>query len=255
MTVSEAWDFMRAWMSFYVNGNPAFLILAGAAFVYLMIVNRNVRKGMLWPILLMVPVVINPVLYKYVYKDLRYWRFFWLLPEAVLIALAVADLGRRVNKQWAKCLVLAAAATVLILTGQNVFSPEAGQFAAADNNRKVSREVRENCEIILADNPAPKCIFQDWIANETREFSGEITQLYGRDIDGYIIWPSEEAVRVKGWWDGTTEEQEGIFAFAEEDGYTHICCLSKEEYGEMAGKHGFVLLAEVNGRSIYKRNQ
>ena len=253
MTVGEAWGAMRDWMSSYVNGNPVFLILAAMAFVYLMIVNRNVRRGMLWPILLMVPVVINPVLYKYVYKDLRYWRFFWLLPEAVLIGLAVMDLGRRTKKQWAKCLVLVAAAAVLVFTGQNVFLPEAGQFAVADNNRKVSKEVRENCEIILQDNPAPKCIFEDWIAYETREFSGEITQLYGRDIDGYIIWPSGEAEMVKSWWDGSEEEKEQIFAFAANGGYTHICCLSREEFYGMAEKNGYSLLAEVNGRSIFKR--
>ena len=254
MSVAEAWEAMLDWMRSYGGTNWIMLILSGGAAVYLLVAKQNVRKAIIWPIVLLIPVVINPLLYNYIYKDLRYWRFFWLLPEAVLIGLAAADVSRRISAQWAKCVVLAAVAAFVMLTGNNVFLPESGQFYPADSIRKVSPEVREACDIILADNPNPKCIFQDWLANETRQYSGEIMQLYGRDIDGYITEPSMEAVRVHQSWNGTQEEQESIFAFAKEQEYTHICCVTTDGFNEMAEAHGFSLLAETEGRSIYHRD-
>lgn len=255
MTILEAWEAIRKWMDLYIGEDPIFLILAVDALIYLLIANKSIRKTIIIPILFMIPVVINPILYKYIYHDLRYWRIFWAFPELILIGLAIVDIARKINNQWTKIICLLATAITIMLAGKYAFAPEnryPASFQPANLPYKVSKTVKENCDIILADNPYPKCIFQDGVC-ETRQYSGYITQLYGRDVDGYIMGPSEEGAKVYKSWNGTTEEHEYIFQIAEEKGYTHICCHSKKELDEMALKHGYSILATTVDYTIYHR--
>lgn len=252
MSVSQAWAAIKEWVNVYVGKDPVVMILAIDALIYLLIANKSVRKTLIIPILCLVPVIINPILYKYVYKDLRYWRFFWILSETVLIGIAFADLSRKMNKQWVKCAGLIVTAGTIILIGQNVFLPKKGEFKPKENLYKISQTVKTNCDIILADNPNPKCIFQSGVT-ETRQYSGYITQMYGRDVDGYIMGPSTEAVRVYNSWNGEPEEQEYIFTVAQEKGYTHICCITTEGFDEMATRHGFSILSKTEEWTIYHR--
>lgn len=255
MSVSEAWQEMLEWMRLYVGEQPLMLVLAADALIILLLANRNVRKTIVIPLLIMMPIVINPVLYKFVYKEQRYWRFFWMLPEAVLIGLAFAEICRKTVKQWVRCAALVLTAGTLILAGSYPFAPDAEiprPLKPAENLYKVNQHVKENCDIILADNPSPRCIFQGGFT-QTRQYSGDIMQLYGRDVDGYIMAPSENAVRVYDAWNGEPEEQEFIFRFAQENGYTHICCETTEGFNEMASAHGFSILSESEEYTIYHR--
>ena len=72
---------MMNWLKLYISEKPAFFIITVLALLYLHIFNQSVRKTIVIPILVLVPVVINPILYKYVFRDLRYWRFFGFLPK------------------------------------------------------------------------------------------------------------------------------------------------------------------------------
>ena len=251
MSISEAWNEMQTWMEKYVDQTPLFLILTAAAAIYLFAVNKSVRKKILVTLLLLVPIVINPVLYKFVYHKLRYWRLFWILPEAVLIGLAFADISTRINRQWIKCICLAGISLVMIFGGKYAFSTES-DIQPMDNIYKVSKIVKQNCDIILADNPTPKCIFQHGMC-ETRQYSGNIMQLYGRDANGYIIKASKDALKVDSCWHVDPEGQEYIFQYAEENGYTHICCDTELQFDEMAKAHGFSVLSEKDGTTIYHK--
>ena len=252
MSISQAWAEIRQWMNIYTTEHLILFILAIDALIYLLIANKRIRKSMIIPILCLIPIIINPILYKYVYKGLRYWRFFWILPEVVLIGLAFADLSKKINKQWVKCVSLIATAGTLMIMGQNVFLPKAGEFKPKENLYKIDQSVKQNCDIILADNPYPKCIFQRGFT-QTRQYSGNITQMYARDVEGYIIGPSKEARIVYNSWNGEPEEQEYIFTVAQEKGYTHICCRTTEGFDEMADQHGFSILSKTDDWTIYHR--
>ena len=252
MTLSQAWTEMQKWMERYVGEHPFLLIFAVDALIFLLIANKSIRKSIIVPLLCLVPIVINPVLYKYIYRTQRYWRFFWILPVAALIGMAFADLSQKMNKQWVKCIGLIATAGTIVLLGQNIFLPGSGKFRPTDSLYKIDPTIRQKCDIILADNPNPKCIFQ-WEYWETRQYSGYITQMYGRDIDGYIIGPSSVARKVSSSWDGGPEEQEYIFKVAQEQEYTHIFCRTTEGFDEMAERHGFSILSKTEVWTIYHR--
>ena len=255
MSFSEACKEMLEWMRLYAGEHPLMLILAADALILLLLANKSIRKMIGIPLLVMVPVVINPILYKYLYKDLRYWRFFWILPEAVLIGLAFAEISRKAGKQWVKCVGLVLVAGTLILAGTNPFSPDARiprPLKKAENLYKINQYVKENCDIILADDPNPRCIFQGGFT-QTRQYSSDIKQLYGRDVDGYYMLPSEAGMRVYAAWNGEPEEQEYIFSYAEENDYTHICCETTEGFNEMAAAHGFSILSETEEYTIYHK--
>lgn len=257
MSLSQAWLEMKEWMSKYAGDSPLFLILAIIAFVYLLIVNRFVRKSIIIPLLLMIPVLINPILYKYIYVDTRYWRLFWIFPETVLIGWAVADLSTRFRFQLVKSLGLIIIAGLIILFGKYAFSPETkipGNFTIAENLYKVNASVKENCDVILADNPHPKCIIQAG-ATETRQYSGDIIQLYGRDVEGFYIEPSQKALEVDSRWHKDLKDLEYMLTVAEEDDYTHICVRTREGLNDMAAAHGFSVLSENSNWTIYRRNE
>ena len=78
MTLSQAWAEMQKWMEGYVGEHPFMLIFAVDSLIFLLIANKSIRKSIIIPLLCMVPIVINPVLYKYIYRTQRYWRFFWI---------------------------------------------------------------------------------------------------------------------------------------------------------------------------------
>ena len=255
MSVSEAWVEMQDWMAKYVGDRPFILILTAFAAVYLLFFSRMVRRTMVVPLLLMAIIVINPFLYARLYKDLRYWRFFWMFPEIILIGIAFADVSRRMKPQWLKSLSLAVIAAIIILIGKYAFAPETiypNSFEPTANWYKVSAIAKQNCDIILADNPTPKCIFQHNMC-ETRQVSGEIMQLYGRDANGYIMAASPEALEVDSCWHKEPAKQEYIFQYAEANGYTHICCDTSLGFDEMAAAHGFSILSEMDGSTIYHR--
>lgn len=254
MSIAEAWDQIVYWINEYTGGKAVFLILAIDAAIYLMIVNKDIRKRIIIPILVLVPIVINPVLYKYVYYDLRYWRFFWMLPDAVMIGLAVADICQRIQKGWLKCVSLIAIAGSLALIGTNMFLPtEENLFLPATGPMKLTPETMEACQAIEQENPNAKCIFTDYIVIQARQYSGNFTQLYGRDVDGFIIdmTPEVREIADASWYVSKTKDPDRLFSYARENGYTHICVRTAENADQYAEAHGYTLMKQFGLYSIF----
>ena len=254
MSIAEAWQEIVHWIEEYTGSNPVIFILALDAAVYLMIVSEDIRKKIIFPLIVLIPIVINPILYKYIYYDLRYWRFFWMLPDAVLIGLAVADICRRVRKAWLKCAVLVVIAASLALIGTNMFLPtEENLFLPAESALKLTPETIEACETILNDNPKPRVIFNDYICIQSRQYSGDIIQMYGRDYDGFIIGMTPEVREIAevSWYTVKEKDMDRMFQYAFDCGYTHCCLRTMDGLDEIAGRYGFTLLKQFGLYSIY----
>ena len=255
MGLGEACQKMMSWIRDYsAGGKAAILWLAIASAVYLFIRHKEIRTRILIPLLVLVPVIINPILYALVLRKLRYWRLFWMFPDCLLIGWAGVDLCGRCKGEITRCLCLATICLVIAAAGKNVYSARAGLFSPADSLYKVGSSTRQVCEAVLADNPHPKCIFEGWIKNETRQYSGEIEQLYGRDIDGFIIQPPEEIKEFVAEWKTDPPDDNVLFRYARENGCTHVCVYPKEGMDKAAAENGFSMMTSVKSWVIYRRN-
>lgn len=252
-SLSESWAAITDWIRTYM-GTPAWLLLiAGIAAVYLFIVNRDVRVRILIPLLVLAPIVINPWLYHYIYRDLRYWRFFWLIPQSVLIALAFNDLCRRFAKAWLKCLALLALSGIIVLAGYNLFQWE-DWFTPAENPYKIRSRVIEICDMILEDEPQPLCLFDNIVSFETRQYSSAVRQCWtkrgmGSDPEGQQIFDMMQEPE-RDW--------ARVFEYAEKKGCTHVTVRPKKNekikaIRKIAKKYGYTVLGKVEKHTVFRR--
>ena len=256
MNIAQAWREMCEWMITYTDGGNAMtLILAIAAAVYLLLFNREIRKKMIFIILLVAVLVINPVLYIYLYQGNRYWRMFWILQETVLIGACVADICRRIKKPVIKCLLLTAAVVGILLTGQNGFTKE-GWFIEAQSPYKLYKETAEVCDLILADDPHPKCIIESQINCETRQYSGEIIQLWGRH--GPMYERSNDTLNMYLRWNREPKQWDALFQNAGNRDVGYVCV----DYNDTipaaeaaAAENGYELLGEAGGRVVFRKTK
>lgn len=263
------WDSCREMgnaIGLYAGGFPALTLLSIAGAVYLFVVSGEFRRKLLGPAIVLAFIVVNPVLYSLLYGNnnlpfvtsygLRYWRFFWLLPQGILIGATAVHLMRRFSHPLIRCLGLVLASTIIVLAGQNIFLDK-GQFKPAVSPYKINRTTELVCEKVLADNPEPLCMFDNVISTQARQYSGSIRQLWGRNGTWNVI-SDPEAWEAYVRLYARPREWEPIFAFAEQRGVTHISYVirqkdDQEQMLAIAGQHGYEELDRIDKRIILHR--
>jgi len=172
---------MNEWVHNYYGSGVIFW-LAVAAYLYLFTVSREKRWKFVYPVVLIVFLLLNPVLYKYAYKGTQYWRWFWTVPNALVIAGAAVTLIRKAEKKWQKAILCLGMIAALVLFGEN-FYMDRERFFPTQNVYKIEQETIDVCELMLEKEESPKCICPLPLCNRVRLYSGQITQYYGRDAE------------------------------------------------------------------------
>lgn len=174
------------WFTVYFeNTGGIFLLLVIVAFVYLFVRCEELRGKFLLPIAVMMFITFNPILYKYVFSKIIYWRLFWMLPGAILIAVMLVVLIKQLSRVWMKWGVLIVAIILIMTYGLNMF--ECAGFEITKNWEKLDQETIDVCDIILEVDDNPRIVAPYEISTEIRQYAPEIFMLYGRNIVyGYI---------------------------------------------------------------------
>ena len=188
----ELWKEMTNWIYQYY-GDQIFLIMAVGSYLYLFVHCKNTRRKLLYPLLLIVLCLLNPVFYKFIFSKGRYWRFFWTLPNVIVIAYVITEFIRKSKRKWEKASVLIAFVLLIVVKGTNVYKH--GIFIKTQNEYKISQDTKNVCDMILSDSDNPKCVMPQELYCETRQYSGHIMQLYGRSAEGGYIIPIDEEQR------------------------------------------------------------
>jgi hypothetical protein len=266
LSIQEACREMWNWIVQYTGGFPALPLLSIAAGIYLLVINRAFRRKLLAPIIALIVIVFNPILYSLLYANnnlpfvtsygLRYWRFYWLLPQGILIAAAAVHLIRLSSHPLIRCLGLVLASAIIVLAGQNLFMDEE-QYKPAASPYKISQTAEAVCKKVLADNPEPICMFDTVISTFARVYNGNIRQVWGRDGVWNVIH-DPEAWNVYTQLYARPREWEPIFAFAEQRGVTHISYVirqkdDQEQMLAIAGQHGYEEMDRIDKRIILHR--
>lgn len=110
------------------------------------------KKIMVYPIIITLLTVLNPIIMYWIVLKMswsdRYYRFYWLIPVAFILACSITDILSKLRNGWEKlaCSVL----VVLILFVLGVRFPVDSK---AENIYKISNEVIEISELIHEDSP------------------------------------------------------------------------------------------------------
>lgn len=163
--------------------------------IYLCFAGREYRKKVVYPSLLLLIIVLNPVLYLYFYSALlryAYWRLMWIIPVVSVICVALVDIIRKLR--IIGFIGICAFSYLIIGVGTNIYT-EKKQFEKATNLYKLPQSTIELADKVLEIDDAPFCVMPEGELCYVRQYKTEIKQLYGRNIFGFInsVWEMDDA--------------------------------------------------------------
>jgi len=250
--MSEALNSIKNYINDYY-GDFVFLLMAIIAFCYLAVTSRELRGKLLFPIGLILFCIINPILYKFVFCNIIYWRLFWTIPDAIIIALAITKFIRNKKEAILQTILLIVSVVGIILLGNNAF--KTSYYTKIDNWYKVPSEVAEVCDIILAIDENPRCIMPEDLFSDVRQYSGDIEMLYGRNVlDKYIINSNEASKGIYLELRNETPDYDYIFGMS----YANNCnflVLEDEVENEILVKYKYEKIASHKCGNIYYNSE
>lgn len=193
-------------------GDFVFLIFAVIAFVYLAVTCKELRGKFLFPIGLVIFCVVNPILYKFVFSEIIYWRMFWMIPDAVVIAIAAVYVIKNIKDKFKVFFIVIIPACVMFF-GTNVYKNQ--EYKKTENYYKVPNDVIELCDIMLAIDDTPKCVMPVEFYLDARQYNGNIELLYGRNVmDKYIVKSCVAAKKIYQELNSETPDYDYILAMS-----------------------------------------
>lgn len=204
----------------YYLGIEVYVYIALACLVYLLVFEKEVRKIFIIPLILIAIVILNPILYKYIFsKTYMYWRFFWIFSLHIVIGTALICLLKRVKFDLLKIVLFIIPCFLIINYGNNAFETE--EFSKTTSIEKLPYGVVQICEKMLEIEEEPLVISDKEISSYIRQYSGKIKQLWGRNADGYI---SSIGKMTNEYFKMFHESGDylTVLTYAAEEGYTFI---------------------------------
>ena len=194
--------------------------------------------------------IFNPILYKYVFSGIVYWRLFWMIPCSFIIVLAVGELLRNNEKKVNKILICISVLVLTCLLGTNVF---AGAKRGDKNNiYRLSQETVDIGSIMLEYDNTPRCIVSSRLVSSIRLYSGNIEPMYGRNAQGYINRASDEVKVMYNVMESEVPDYNYVLTRAKHWGYNFIVNVESKPISEDTLRYyGYELLQNVDGYNIY----
>ncbi len=187
----------------YYGPHCWFFLLAVFSAVFLFFDYPEIRKKLLLSLFLLVSVIIQPFLMVRIFYRVIYWRLFWIIPDAILIALAITRLLKRSKRNGVKFLSLLLLCILLAWLGKSNYAD--GRFVQSQNPYKIQQNVIDISDVMLSLDESPHVIALDTHFCEIREYNGNIILAYGRDVFDYIM-------------QGTQQQKDAYFALHSADG-------------------------------------
>lgn len=237
------------WITAYY-GDKWYLLLTILAYAYLCFASKDSRRRYVYPSVLAAFLIVNPVLYAYVYTKVVYWRLFWLLPNGLAIAYATMLFAKKRKHIWAKIVPVVLVVACVFVKGTNVYT-HAGMMPMV-NKQKVSVQVQEVCDTMLSLKEKPRCIAAFDLCSEIRQYSGDIELMYGRNAEGYINLLDDLGMHIADEMRSETPDYSYIFAQALAKNYDFVVTETRKEVDRsVLQKYGYTLCTSVDGYNVY----
>ncbi len=179
------------------TGDLYFMALP-VALVLLLIFLKGKRRRFVLPAILLTVAVCNPFFYK-LWNKLglyAYWRVLWLVPVIPVFAAVPGAITEKLRNIPLRLAVTALCIAAYVLCGTYIYTytndREIGSswgstfLVPAPNAEKVPQTTKEVARWLLARDENPRVVAEPEISIYLRQYSAEIDQLYGRDVEGYI---------------------------------------------------------------------
>lgn len=235
-----------------IEGGYLRLITLVLCLVVIAVLNRKDISKICIPVVLSIVLLITPHLYVYLYHDTSYKRFFWILPEAILLAYTVVLIVSRVKQTWIKgaCSVIAIA--ILVFTGTLIYSDEAGYFTKAENIEHVDPTTLALAEAIKDIDPDPTCVIPIQAADMIRVADPDIVQVAGRNCLGFMGYTDPVISKLIDNVSSVNPDSEYVFSVAYSKNIKIVVTMTSSEIDEnISSKYGYENVCEVGSYRIY----
>ena len=206
MMISHAKDYYGNCHYFVI-----FLVCMLMAFLYM----PEMQKKIIYPTLVLFAIVLTPFLFQLFFLRLVnvYWRLFWMIPSAIVIAYVFCQLSKQVKKRCNRVVFCLACILLICCFGNNIYT--SGIFCPISNIEKISDGVGAVSDTILSYKEDPLCLVRDKYLTEMRQYSADIRLVYGRNVYGYVSGPSDEMIAVADSMESEKPDYNLILSFAE----------------------------------------
>ncbi len=233
------------------GGYSRFIILAVCLIIIALLNRKDIAKVCI-PTVLSVVLLIEPHLYVYLYKDTSYKRFFWILPEAILLAYTIVLVLSHIKKSWVKWLGSILAIAVLLLTGTCIYSEESGYFTKASNWEHVDPSTAALAEAIIDIEPNPTCVIPIQAADMIRVAEPDIVQVGGRNYLGYMGNTEPVITKLVTNVSSLTPDSDYIFSVASSKQLDIVVTLAAAAIDEStSSQYGYEKMGNIGEYCIY----
>ncbi len=244
---------VASWQLYWGDGR--ILILAGLAFVYLLLRHRRKKKvgDLLLSVVVLLFLFFLPLTSMIICRAIDgfvYWRYLWTVPVIPLVACGATCLVKECPKKILALLCTALLVGLMAFTGRG-FWEEYQQF---HNNQQVPDEIAGVIEIINEDRQGREVIVaaNDTCAAYVRVYDSTLLMPYGRAGRGAV---SKNAVKLYRLMNQTPQTDYGVLAKkAKKLDVDYLIIQSLTRKGKKILKSaGFKKIGKVNKLVIMKR--
>lgn len=247
--MTEAINQMYNWIRLYYP-DMIYVIIMMISVGYLLMCKKEHRKSIMYPVIVILICILNPIIYQKLLSKMVYWRMFWMIPDATIIAYAVTDIIKKCKPVWGKMILLITCMGTIIHVGKNVYNRDV--FDRIQNPQKVSADTEAVCDAILAIDKHPRCVMPDGMYAEARQYNGDIELMYGRNAEGYINNLADKYIPVHQQMQAESPDYDYVFSVASEDNYNFIACNKRKPVpDEVLRKYGYVGCLDAGNYWVY----
>ncbi len=255
----EAFNSVKNFCTQYYSDSPL-LLLYVMCLIILCFMGKEQRRIMVYPSLLIMLVILNPIFYKLVWARLikgTYWRMLWMIPVVPVIIYTLITLIGKINKKIISVILLAV--FIVFIVSKNTLIYDRGTYVDVNNIYKLPDSTLSICNMLIEaeDGGVVKVIMPSSIYCYARQFDHRIHQMYGRDAENFMGYEilSDEAKNVAYEMSLDQPDMSYVTSIAKQEGYEYIVCeLHKQIDDNAMREYGFEVFSTDYGYKTYHNN-
>ena len=230
------------------------LFLAALLFLIVTRKEKDHRRWLVGYSILFAFVYICPltarIIMKYCIGYLVYWRMFWLLPTAVVIAYAAVKLCRQGKTRAVQTVAVLCISALIVLTGKSPYIGKDAPYQKAANMQKLPADVCQICDLIEGTREKDEkvvAVMPDALIGYVRQYDASIELLYGRRSK-----LRKRRKKIHRQMNRENPNFRRLTRMLRKAGVNYLVYLADEEENSQIESYDFVQIGKVGDYIVYK---